>query len=148
MSALTARRIIEEGFSKGDVDVLDEVMTPDFVNHNAPPGMDTGIDGVKQVIRVERTGFPDLNVEIIRDFEVDGFVIQQVRLTGTHKGPVFGVPATGRTVVWNEIHIAKIRDGRVAEHWACNDLHSLLMQIGKIDPPDVSAFSLKPAEQG
>jgi predicted ester cyclase len=142
------RRILVEGFSKGDVDVLDELMTPDFVNHNAPPGMDTGIEGVKNVIRVERTGMPDLNVEVIRDFEDGEYVIQHVQLTGTHLGPVFGVPPTGRTITWNEMHIARVRDGRVSEHWACNDLHSLLIQVGKIEPPDVSAFSRKPVSQG
>lgn len=141
------RRILDEAFSKGDVDVLDELMTPDFVNHNAPPGMDTGIEGVKQVIRVERTGFPDMNVEIIRDFEDGDFVIQHVRCTGTHTGVAFGVPPTGREVSWNEIHVAHVRDGRVCEHWACNDLHSVLMQIGKIEPPDVSAFVRQPVSE-
>jgi predicted ester cyclase len=149
MSAkIKMRRILDEAFSKGDVDVLDELMTPDFVNHNAPPGMDTGVEGVKKVIRVERTGFPDFKAEIIRDFEDGDYVIQHVKVSGTHLGPVFGVPATGRTVTWNEIHIAKVRDGRCSDHWACNDLHSLLIQIGKMDAPDVSAFVRKePAVQ-
>jgi predicted ester cyclase len=147
VSKVQMRRILDEAFSKGDVDVLDELMTPDFVNHNAPPGMDTGIDGVKQVIRVERTGFPDLTAEILRDFESGEYVIQQVRLTGTHSGPVFGAPPTGRTVTWNEIHIARVRDGRCCEHWACNDLHSLLIQIGQMEPPDVSAFVRRPAAE-
>lgn len=134
------RRILDEAFSKGDVDVLDELMTPDFINHNAPPGMDTGLAGVKRVIQVERTGFPDMRVELIRDFEDGEYVVQHVRVSGTHTGPVFGAAPTGRTISWNEIHIARVRDGRCSEHWACNDLHSLLMQVGLMKPPDVSAF--------
>jgi predicted ester cyclase len=141
MYAEKLRRILDEAFSQGKVEVLDELMTPDFVNHNAPPGMDTGIAGVKQVIKAERTGFPDLKIELIRDFEQGDFVIQQVRATGTHLGMAFGTEPTGRKVSWNEIHIARVRDGRVSEHWACNDLHALMIQIGRIDPPDLSAFA-------
>jgi predicted ester cyclase len=135
-----ALRILEEGFSQGNADILDEVMTEDFVNHNAPPGMDTGREGVKSVIRVERQGFPDLRADLIRDFEDGDYVIQHVQLSGTHQGVVFGVEPTGRTISWNEIHIAKLRDGRVSDHWACNDLHVLMMKLGKMAPPDTSAF--------
>ncbi|TGB14476.1 ester cyclase [Streptomyces sp. MZ04] len=135
------RRILTEAFSQGKTEVLDELMTEDFVNHNAPPGMDTGREGVKSVIRVERQGFPDLKVEIIRDFEDGDYVIQHVQLTGTHTGTAFGVAPTGRTVTWNEMHIAKIRDGRVSDHWACNDLHVLMIQLGQMTPPDTSAFA-------
>ncbi|WP_327290505.1 ester cyclase [Streptomyces sp. NBC_01198] len=137
---IQTRRILDEAFSQGNTDVLDELMTEDFVNHNAPPGMDTSREGVKSVIRVEREGFPDLKVDLIRDFEDGEYVIQHVRLTGTHKGTVFGAEPTGRTISWNEIHIARIRDGRVSDHWACNDLHVLMMQLGKMTPPDTSAF--------
>ncbi|MFI0717615.1 ester cyclase [Streptomyces sp. NPDC021224] len=134
------RRILTEAFSKGDTEVLDELMTEDFVNHNAPPGMDTSREGVKSVIKIERQGFPDLKAEIIRDFEDGEYVIQHVKLTGTHKGLVFGAEPTGRVISWNEIHIAKVRDGRVSDHWACNDLHVLMIQLGQIAPPDTSAF--------
>ncbi|MGW0771480.1 ester cyclase [Streptomyces sp. NPDC002676] len=137
---IKCRRILDEAFSQGKVDVLDELMTEDFVNHNAPPGMDTSKEGVKSVIRVEREGFPDMKVELIRDFEEGEFVIQHVKVSGTHKGSVFGAEPTGRTITWNEIHIVKLRDGRVSDHWACNDLHVLLMQLGKMTPPDTSAF--------
>jgi predicted ester cyclase len=142
---LLARRILDEGFSQGKADVLDEVMSEDFVNHNAPPGMDTSREGVKSVILIERQGFPDLRVDVIREFEDGDFVIQHVQLTGTHKGVVFGAEPTGRVISWNEIHIARIRDGRVSEHWACNDLHVLMMQLGKMAPPDTSAFRRAPA---
>lgn len=148
MSVVKMRRILDEAFSQGNVDVLDELMTPDFVNHNAPPGMDTGVEGVKRVIQVERTGFPDMKVEILHEFEAGEYVIQHVRVKGTHRGQVFGAAATGRTVSWNEIHIARVRDGRCSEHWACNDLHSLLIQVGKIEPPDVSAFIRQPVAEG
>lgn len=131
------RRILTEAFSEGNLDVLDEVMTEDFVNHNAPPGLSRGIDGVKQIITMERHGFPDLRYTIRQEVEEGDLVVQHAQVEGTHLGEVFGVPPTGRTVVWNEIHVAKVRDGRCAEHWGVNDMASVWIQIGRAAPPRV-----------
>jgi predicted ester cyclase len=129
------RRIVYEAFSEGRVEVLDEVLAPDFVNHAGPPGLDRGIEGVKLVIKNERAGFPDLQYEVTNEIEEGDFVVQHCRVTGTHLGPIFGVEPTGRRVVWNEIHIGRMTGNLVAEHWACNDMHSVWIQIGKVEPP-------------
>lgn len=132
------RRIVMEAFSEGRLEVLDEVMTPDFVNQAGPPGLDRGIEGVKQVIRMERTGFPDLRYEVLREIEEGDFISQHCKVTGTHQGPIFGVEPTGRKVVWFEIHIARMAGDLCAEHWACNDMHSVWVQIGRTAPPMVA----------
>lgn len=131
------RRILTEAFSQGRLEVLDEVLTEDFVNHNAPPGLSRGSDGVKDVIRMERRGFPDLTYTILREIEQGDLVVQHTEVTGTHLGEIFGVPPTGRRVTWNEIHIARIENGRAAEHWACNDMASVWVQIGRVERPQV-----------
>lgn len=133
------RRIVLEAFSEGRVEVLDEVLAPDFVNHAGPPGLDRGIEGVKLVIRNERAGFPDLRYEVLHEIEEGDLVVQHCRVSGTHLGPIFGVAPTGRRVMWNEIHIGRMADGLVAEHWACNDMHSVWVQIGRVAPPRVPA---------
>lgn len=131
------RRILMEAFSEGRLEVLDEVMTEDFVNHNAPPGVSAGIDGVKQIIAMERRGFPDLHYTMHREVEEGDIVVQHARVEGTHLGEVFGVAPTGRSVVWNEIHVARVRDGRCSEHWGVNDMASVWIQIGRVAPPRV-----------
>jgi len=136
------RRIVMEAFSEGKLEVLDEVLTPDFVNQAAPPGLDRGIEGVKQVIRMERTGFPDLHYEVLREIEEGDLIAQHCLVTGTHLGPIFGVQPTGRRVVWKEIHIARMAGGLCAEHWACNDMHSVWVQIGRAQPPVVTAAAV------
>jgi predicted ester cyclase len=133
------RRIVLEAFGEGRLDVLDEVLTPDFVNHNAPPGMSTGIEGVKQVIRMERVGFPDLTYEVLREVEEGDLIMQHCAVQGTHLGEIFGVPPTGRVVKWREIHIGRMVGDLAAEHWACNDMHSVWVQIGRVAPPRVPA---------
>src|SRR5215813_1783759 len=101
------RRIVLEAFSQGREEVLDEVLSPDFVNHAGPPGLDRGIEGVKQVIRNERSGFPDLQYEVLDEIEEGDLVVQHCRVSGTHLGRIFGVGPTGRRVVWHEIHIGR-----------------------------------------
>jgi len=132
-----ARRIVMDAFSESKLDVLDEVLTPDFVNHNAPPGVDRGIEGVKQIIAMERRGIPDMRCEILWEGQDGNIVFQHVLVTGTHDGPLFGVQATGRPVRWREMHIAVMRDGRCAEHWGVTDMAGLWVQIGKAGPPVV-----------
>lgn len=134
-SKTKVRRIVMEAFSEGRVEVLDEVLAPDFVNHAGPPGLDRGIEGVKMVIRNERAGFPDLQYEVLQEIEDGDLVVQHCRVTGTHLGSIFGVAPTGRRVAWNEMHIGRMADGLVAEHWACNDMHSVWVQIGRVPPP-------------
>jgi predicted ester cyclase len=133
------RRIVLEAFSEGRVEALDDVLAPDFVNHSGPPGLDRGIEGVKLVIKNERVGFPDLKYEVLREIEEGDLVVQHCLVSGTHLGPIFGVEPTGRRVVWQEIHIGRMVDGLVAEHWACNDMHAVWVQIGRVAPPSAPA---------
>jgi predicted ester cyclase len=123
-----------EVFSEGRTELLDDLLTKDFVNHNAPPGQPTGVSGVRQVVEMERRGFPDLRYEILREIEEGDLVVQHATVRGTHLGPIFGVAPTGRRVEWKEIHIARMRDGRCAEHWGCNDMASLWVQLGRATP--------------
>jgi predicted ester cyclase len=128
------RRILSDVFEKGRLEVLDELLTEDFVNHRTPPGVSSGIAGLKQIVRMERTGFPDLRYTVERDVEEGDFVMQSALAEATHLGPMFGVPATGRRVSWRQVHIARMEKGRMAEHWGVSDLASLWVQIGRTPP--------------
>ena len=55
------RRLIEEGFNQGNLDVFDELVAPDFVNHSAPPGVPPTREGWKQIMTIFRTAFPDIH---------------------------------------------------------------------------------------
>src|SRR5437660_11007945 len=85
------RRILTEAFSEGKLDVLDDLLHPDFMNHNAPPGVAPGIDGVKWGIEMERRGFPAMTYEVLQEAEVGDLVYQHALVRGTHLGPIVGV---------------------------------------------------------
>jgi predicted ester cyclase len=129
------RLILTEAFSEGRVDALDELLAPDFVNHNAPPGVNSGVEGVKQIVRDERRGIPDMKYTVLHEAEDGDLVFQHAVVSGTHLGMLFGVPGTGRHVEWKEMHVARVRDGRCVEHWGVTDMASLWVQIGRATPP-------------
>ena len=128
------RRILTEAFSEGKVESLDELLAPNFINHNAPPGFDKGIEGVKRVIRLERRGIPDMSYQVLHEAEHGDIVFQHALVTGTHLGPLMGVAPTGKKVQWREMHIARIEDGLCVEHWGVADTASLWIQIGRVEP--------------
>jgi len=127
-------RILAEAFERGNLDVLDEMMTADFVNHRVPPGMDSGIGSVKRIVQMERAAFPDLTYTVEQEVQEGDHVMVVTRAEGTHDGAIFGVEPTGRQVSWQQVHIARIENGRMAEHWGVSDLASLWVQIGRTAP--------------
>jgi predicted ester cyclase len=138
------RRILDEVFGEGRVDVLDDVLTPGFVNHRVPPGMDSGGGSVKRIVRMEREAFPDLTYTVDHEVQEGDLVVSVTTAEGTHLGEAFGVPPTGRRVRWQQVHIARIEDGRMAEHWGVSDLASLWVQIGRTPP----VARVRPAPDG
>jgi predicted ester cyclase len=127
------RRIPEKAFSQGKLEVLDEVLTPDYIEHvPLPPGVPAGIEGLKVYIRQLRSAFPDFRYTIEDEIAEGDKVVQRVTAQGTQKGEFLGIPATGKHVTWDEIHISRVAGGKSVEHWAVQNLQSLMQQLGAI----------------
>lgn len=125
------RRLIDEGFSGGRLDVADEVIDPAMVEHqDYGPGHAEGAEGVKAVIASLRRAFPDFRLEI-EDIAVAGDVAWSRNVaTGTNDGPFMGHPPTGRTMRIDVIDVVRVRDGRITEHWGVPDRLGVLQQLG------------------
>jgi len=128
------RRWYAEFWCKGNADAADEFVHPDFVDHQALPGTQLGIAGLKDFIRAWRIAFPDMH-EVIDLMVSDGdMVIGRFRLSGTHKGEFFGIPATGRHIEITGIDMLRLRDGKIVEFWYNEDTLGLFRQLG-VAPP-------------
>ena len=123
------RRWVEEFKNRGDEAASDELRSPDFVNHSAPPGAPDGPDAGKRAFRAMRAAFPDLHVTIEDQLAEGDRVVTRQTFAGTHRGEWLGVPATGRAVSWAVIDVVRLVDGRLVDHWAVADLHGLLGQL-------------------
>jgi steroid delta-isomerase-like uncharacterized protein len=127
------RRFYDEVFSKGDVDLVDELATDDLVDHEeGPPGTPEGREGVKAFVTVFREAFPDLKTEVHEMVEEGDLCVARVTFSGTHKGDFMGVPASGKSFSAETIDIVRFDGDRVAEHWGVTDLMALMQQIGAI----------------
>lgn len=123
------RRWIEEFKTGGDESVSDELRSPHFVNHSAPPGAPTGPEAGKLAFRAMRAAFPDLRVTI-EDMLADGDrVVTRQTFAGTHRGEWLGVPPTGRVVSWAVIDIVRLEGGRLEEHWGVADMLGLRARL-------------------
>lgn len=119
-----------EYYGQGRYDLAEEVVTADYVDHEAPPGTPTGPEGANAVLSWLRGAFSDLSYEVKDAFGDGDRVAIRLVTRGTHTGEFMGKAATGRPFEMDAIHLYRIENGRVAEHWAKRDDVALAHQIG------------------
>lgn len=119
-----------EYYGQGRYDLAEEVVTADYIDHEAPPGTPAGPQGANAVLRWLRGAFNDLAYEVKDAFGDGDRVAIRLVTRGTHTGEFMGKPPTGRPFEMEAIHLYRIENGRVAEHWAKRDDVALAHQIG------------------
>jgi steroid delta-isomerase-like uncharacterized protein len=90
----------------------------------------TGPEAIRSVVRWLRGAFPDLAYDVEDAFGDSDRVALRCTSRGTHTGEFLGHAPTGRSFSVQQIHIFRIQDGRIAEHWACRDDAGMLGQLG------------------
>lgn len=130
------RRVSEEAFAKGNLNVIDEHFAEDFVAHNPalPDGFD-GREGYKKFIRMVRSAFPDLESTTEALIAEDDTVVERHVATGTHDGEFMEIEPTGKRVQAEGISIIRFDDGQIVEAWEQADMMGLLQQLGVVESP-------------
>ncbi len=121
---------IYRAFNRGDLDSLDRYFTVDVVDHEVPPGLPTGIPGVKALVSMYRSAFPDLRFEMLDMISEGDRAACLMRITGTNTGEFMGQPPTGRAVDVGGIDYVRVRDGKVCEHWGYTAEMAMMEQLG------------------
>jgi predicted ester cyclase len=131
-----ARRLIEEGFNAGNLDVADELTAPELVEHqDFGPNHASGAEGVKAVIASLHRAFSDFHLEI-DDLAVDGDKVWlRMLASGTNDGSFMGHPPTGRPMRTDVFDVLRVEDGRIVEHWGVPDRLGVLFRLGLFQPP-------------
>lgn len=130
------RRIPEEIFNQGKLELIDEIFASDYVEHDPlPPGVPGGREGLKQLIMALRAAFPDFHYTIEEQLAEGDKHVGRLIAHGTHQGDFMGIPPTGKTVSWGEIHFGRMVNGQLVEHWANQDQLGMLQQLGVIPMP-------------
>jgi steroid delta-isomerase-like uncharacterized protein len=126
------RRLIEEVYNQGNLDVVDELMAPDIFDHGAVPEHQHGIDAFKHVIEWVRDLSSDIHYDIDDVIaEVDKVAVRMT-VSGTDTGTFRGIPPTGKRFSVDYVHWFRLADGKVAEMWAVRDDLTRLQQLGRV----------------
>jgi steroid delta-isomerase-like uncharacterized protein len=127
-----AQRWFGEVVSEGKLEVVDELCSADYVEHDPFPGTSADIDGLKESITIIRSAFPDIEAtadEII--VEGDRLAVRST-MRGTHDGDFMGVPASGKKIEVANYDFVRFEGDKAVEHWGVIDSAALMEQIGAV----------------
>ena len=125
------RRLFDEVWNGGNLDVIPELYGTDFVAHYRPPvDFGEGLDGVRAAVQRMRTAFPDYHEEVRLLIAEGEFVVAWFTVTGTHEGDLGHAPPTGKRFEIEEIAIFRLRDGKVVEQRGIPESWLLRQQLG------------------
>ncbi len=127
------RRVIEEGFNKGNTDALDTLFAPEYKERQFGLGRD--LAGFKQDIQAVRTGFPDFHLTIEDMVEAGDRVWMRMTARGTNHGPFMG-PPTGKSISITVFDECRFENHQIVEHWGVPDRFAIMAQLGLIPQPE------------
>ena len=135
------RRVTDEVFTQGNLDVVDELFAPSYVLHDpgVPGGELRSTESFKQQwVSMFRTAFPDLQPSVEDQVAEGDKVVTRYTGRGTHQGELMGIPPTGNEVVVSGTIMSPVSDGRIEEEWNNFDALGMMQQLGVIPPPGQS----------
>lgn len=122
------RRFYEQ-ISAGKVDVIDELVADDLIEHEEFPGLEPNKAGVRSFFETMRAAFPDFEMTV-EDMIAEGDkVFVRGTMTGTHEGEFLGVPPTSRKITVPMGDYVRFSNGQVVEHWGVTDTGAMMEQL-------------------
>lgn len=129
----TFRRVIEEGFNKGNMDALDDCFAPGYLEHqfDLPPTL----EGFKGSIHFLRNTFADFSLTIEDMVAEEDMVWMRMTGRGIHSQEFMGRPPTGKSFMITVVDICRFEKGKIVEHWGVPDRFHLIAQLGLLPRP-------------
>lgn len=133
-----SRRLLEESFNEGKLDVIDQVVAPDAQNHD--PAMPArlrslrGPQSQRQTVEMYRAAFPDVRLTVDEVIDAGDKVALRWSAEGTHRGELEGLAPTGKRVLVTGISVDHWQDGKIVESWTQWDNLGLARQLGAAPP--------------
>lgn len=127
---ITYLRELELVVNAGQMELVDELIAPEYVNHSGPPGSPQGPEAIRSYLKLLKGAFPDRKVKNEMLLCAGDYVIVRSTVTGTSTGPYFGRPPTGKTFSVMGTDIYLIRDGKFRGRWGNEDALGMMTQLG------------------
>lgn len=126
---------IYEAFEAGNTTSLENYVTADYKEQRPDPAIKTtGIQSLKDSIRLYNSAFPDIKIKINDIFGDGDKLCVFSTVTGTHKGTFLGVEPSNKKINISGIEIIKFTNDKVSEHWAIFDKVGMFTQLGLLPP--------------
>ena len=122
----------DELFNQKNIDAIDKFVASNVNIQNPFPGQRTGADGYRDISQIYGLAFPDLKISFNHILGDADQVTCHFTLEGTHKDLFMNVPATGIKVKYDVVHILKLTNEKITEHWSLIDSLGVLQQIGSV----------------
>ncbi|HWU21317.1 MAG TPA: ester cyclase [Nocardioides sp.] len=139
-AAIQSARAIFDAINSGELDVLDDLVTADFVDHGSPFPLPPGPEGYRQILGFV-SGVLKLRYEIHDIFAGPERVVARATGRGVAVEALHGPGTAGRPFVMETVHIFRTEGDRMAEHWGIRDEYGVRIQLGVVDPPDPAALA-------
>ena len=107
-----------EAWNTGNMTLFDDILSPDYTDHDALQGQAQGLEGYKQIGALYLSIFPDLNITINEMIAEGDKVAVMSTLQGTHQGEFMGMAPTGKQVTATAINIYRIANNKLVEEWS------------------------------
>jgi steroid delta-isomerase-like uncharacterized protein len=125
------RRLFEEVWNDKNIAAIDEIVAAEYVHHDPQtPKFSDGREGYKQLVAYYLNAFPDSHFTIDQEIQEGDTVVTCWTVTGTHKGDLPTLPASGKTFSVTGISVARLQDGKFLESWNNWDALGLMQQLG------------------
>ncbi len=125
------RRITDEIWNQGRLELIDELIAEDLVDHVELAGLEgTGRARYRTSVEMTRAAFPDYRTPLDIVLGDGAFAVSYGRSTGTHRGEFMGIPPTGRFFDVPTFGILRFENGQAVERWGMSDNLGMLQQLG------------------
>ena len=129
-------RRYQEAYNTNNLDLLDELLAPDWTTNGWPEGMPQSIEAAKGFYQAVLQAFPDLQFITLNLVAEGDWVVQRNLARGTFKGELAGLPPNGNVIEGGGISMFRIADGKIVEHWAYADDTGFWSQAG-VELPEI-----------
>ena len=130
-----SRRLTDEIWNEGNLDVIGELVSPDYVGFDPVIGESRGIGAFKDSVLTYRTAFPDVRLTIDQQIAEGDTVVDRWTARATHRGELMGIAPTGKEATVTGITIGRFVDGKLVEGRTNWDALGLFQQLGIVQAP-------------
>ncbi|REJ82882.1 MAG: hypothetical protein DWQ44_01830 [Bacteroidetes bacterium] len=127
--------IIYGMFESGNTEGIENYVHPYMIDYTLDPAiMQKGIEGLVELISVNKQAFPDLKIKVYNMSAEGDYVYAHFNFNGTYTGSLGNIPSSGRKIDIDGVDVIRLKDGKIVEHWGYWDTQKFLIQMGRTNP--------------